>query len=243
MTEELFRENSYIKVLNACITEITSDGSIVLDRTIFYPRGGGQPGDRGTITPPSGQPVPISDTLKGEDGRGILHVPMGAQTSGAALSPGDSVQLELDWDRRYRHMRLHTAMHILCSLVPHGVTGGNLTHERARLDFDAGGESLDKAAIEAQLNERIEQDHPVSIRQIKEEELDQNPELVRTLSVSPPRGTGSVRLIQIEGVDLQPCGGTHVQHTAEIGRLTVLKIESKGKRNRRIQIGFTEDST
>lgn len=234
MTEELFREDSYLK---SCIAKVVSAGpeGVVLDRTVFYPTGGGQPGDSGTMKTAAGE-VAIADTVKGEGG--ILHV----LEEGAALpSAGEEVEVALDWDRRYRHMRTHTALHILCSVVDGGVTGGQIGALKGRLDFDIPGERPEKEALTAKLNEVIAGDHPVSISWITDEELQANPDLVRTMSVKPPTGSGKVRMIRIGGdVDFQPCGGTHVRSTAEIGTVQVGKIENKGKQNRRINITLAE---
>ncbi len=232
MTEELFREDAYMKTATAQVLAATPAG-IVLDRTIFYPMGGGQPGDTGTLVRADGTRIAIADTRKGE--AGILHF----ATEGQALpASGETVTLELDWARRHRHMRMHTALHLLCAVVPAGVTGGQIGADRSRLDFDPGEVVFDKAAIEAGLNRLIAQDAAVVPRWVEESELDARPELVRTMSVQPPRGAGRVRLLDIAGVDLQPCGGTHVARTGEIGAVVVEKIESKGKRNRRVVLAL-----
>ena len=228
MTEELFREDAYLKTAAAQVVAATPAG-IVLDRTIFYPMGGGQPGDTGAFVRADGTRIAIADTRKGE--AGILHI---ASEGQALPEAGETLTLEIDWARRHRHMRMHTALHLLCAVVPAGVTGGQIGAERSRLDFDPGDVVFDKAAIEAGLNRLIAQDVPVAPRWVEESELDARPELVRTMSVQPPRGAGRVRLLDIAGVDLQPCGGTHVARTGEIGTVVVEKIESKGKRNRRV---------
>ncbi|UUX51519.1 alanyl-tRNA editing protein [Nisaea acidiphila] len=234
MTEELFREDSYLK---SCTAKVVSAGpeGVVLDRTVFYPTGGGQPGDSGTMKTAAGE-VAIVDTVKGEGG--ILHV----LEEGAVLPPaGEAVEVTLDWDRRYKHMRTHTALHILCSVVDGGVTGGQIGALKGRLDFNIPGERPEKDALTAQLNEVIAGDHPISISWITDDELQANPDLVRTMSVKPPMGSGKVRMIRIgEDVDFQPCGGTHVRSTAEIGTVQVGKIENKGKQNRRINITLVE---
>lgn len=232
MTEELFREDAYLKTAAATVRAATPAG-IVLDRTIFYPAGSGQPGDTGALVRADGTRVAIADTRKGETG--ILHVPAEGQ---ALPEAGETVALEIDWARRHRHMRMHTALHLLCAVVPAGVTGGQIGAERSRLDFDPGEVVFDKAAIEAGLNRLIAQDALVVPRWVEESELDARPELVRTMSVQPPRGAGRIRLLDIAGVDLQPCGGTHVARTREIGAVVVEKIESKGKRNRRVVLGL-----
>lgn len=232
MTAELFREDAYLKTAEAVVQEVLP-GGVVLDRTVFYPSGGGQPGDTGAILRADGTRVAIADTRKGETG--ILHVPAEGQTMPA---PGERVTLEIDWDRRHRHMRMHTSLHLLCAVIPAGVTGGQIGADRSRLDFDPGDVQFDKARIEAEVNRLIGENHPVIPRWVDESELDAKPDLVRTMSVKPPRGTGRLRLLDIAGIDLQPCGGTHVAHTGEIGRIVVEKIESKGKRNRRVVLAL-----
>lgn len=232
MTEELFRENAYLKTCDATVTAV-SDAGIELDRTIFYPTGGGQPGDVGVLHT-SGGDVAIVDTRKGEGG--ILHVP----AEGSALpGVGDKINAVIDWDRRHKHMRMHTAMHLLCSLVEGDVTGGQVGEAKSRLDFNIP-ESPDKEALGAAMMKIIVEDHAVSHSWITDEELDAQPDLVRTMSVQPPRGSGRIRIIDVDGVDLQPCGGTHVKSTGEIGHVRIGKIENKGKQNRRINILFDE---
>ncbi len=229
MTDELFREDSYLKECHATVVAI-DDGALVLDRTVFYPLGGGQPGDTGSMAWDGGSAA-VVDTRYGEGGT-IRHM----LVEGATLpGVGESVHAVLDWDRRYRHMRMHTAMHLLGSVLQYGVTGGNISAEKSRLDFDME-DTVDKEAVGDALKTLVAGDHPVSHRWIKEEELDAQPELVRTMSVQPPRGKGSVRLLEIEGVDLQPCGGTHLKSTAEVGVVRIGKVEKKGKRNRRVNI-------
>ncbi len=232
MTDELFRDDSYLRTAQAVVRGVSADG-IVLDRTIFYPAGGGQPGDTGFIVRADGTRVQVADTRKGADG--ILHVPAPDQP---ALAAGDGVTLELDWERRHRHMRMHTCLHLLCAVIPAGVTGGQIGADRSRLDFDPGEIVFDKAHIESELNRLIGEDHAVAPRWVDESELDAKPELVRTMSVKPPRGTGRLRLLEVADTDLQPCGGTHVARTAEIGRVVVEKIENKGKRNRRVVVAL-----
>jgi len=234
MTEEVFRDDAYARSCEATVTAVNERGGVILDRTVFYPTGGGQPGDSGVLRFDSGA-LKIATTVKTDDG--IVHVPEAEQDLPA---PGTAVTAEIDWDRRYRHMRMHTCLHLLCAAVPHGVTGGQIGAEKGRLDFDIGEATLDKEAITAALNRLVGEDHPVGPRWIEDAELDASPDLVRTMSVQPPRGTGRVRLLEIPGVDLQPCGGTHVRRTSEIGRVRVGKIESKGKRNRRVNVVFDE---
>lgn len=237
-TEHVFRTDAYARSCAATVSGVDGRG-IRLDRTVFYPAGGGQPGDRGTLAAADGTTVEIVDTIKGDDGDEVIHVP----AEGApALGPGTAVTATIDWERRHRHMRMHTAMHLLCSLVPGGVTGGQVGAEKSRLDFDLQGENLDKETLTEALNRLVEADHPVEPRWIDDAELEANPDLVRTMSVKPPIGAGKVRLVAIgDGtVDLQPCGGTHVARTGEVGRLVVSKIESKGKRNRRVNLTLAE---
>ncbi len=232
MTEELFREDSYLRECEAVVTAVET-GAIQLDRTVFYVRGGGQPGDTGMLVLADGGEITITDTIK-SDGA-IVHVCAG---DAALPAPGATVTARLDWDRRHRLMRMHSCMHLLCAVVPHGVTGGQIGARKSRLDFDIGDAVLDKEHITAELNRLIGEDHPIGERWISDEELDGNPELVRTMSVQPPRGTGRIRLLEIPGVDLQPCGGTHVSRTGEIGPVAVAKIENKGRRNRRVNVVF-----
>jgi misacylated tRNA(Ala) deacylase len=232
MTRELFREDSYLKTCRATVLAGGPEG-VVLDATVFYPTGGGQPGDSGALVLGDGTRLAVIDTRKSE--AGILHV-----LAPDAVPPaiGAAVEAEIDWDRRHKHMRMHTCLHLLCAAIPAGVTGGQIGAERSRLDFDPGEVVFDKAKIEADLNRLIAEDHAVAPRWIDEAELDAKPELVRTMSVKPPRGSGKIRLLDVAGVDLQPCGGTHVARTGEIGRVVVEKIESKGKRNRRVVVAL-----
>lgn len=233
MTEELFREDAYLKSCEAKVVKINDLGGIVLDQTVFYPTGGGQPGDSGKIGD-----VEIATTVYDRDTGEIVHVPSEGQTLPAE---GDTVTAEIDWDRRYLHMRMHTGLHLLCAAVPCGVTGGQIGAAKSRLDFDIGDMTLDKEEITAKINEFQQGNHDVNSSWITDEEMDANPELVRTMSVKPPRKGGRVRLMHVgDAVDLQPCGGTHVKNTSEIGRLRVSKIENKGKRNRRVNIVFDE---
>ncbi len=231
MTEELFRDDAYAKECTATVAMVNERGGIVLDRTVFYPTGGGQPGDSGVLRLSDGTEIEIVTTVKMEEG--IVHVPV---EGAAAPAPGSRVTASIDWDRRYRHMRMHTALHLLCAVVPYGVTGGKIGAEKSRLDFDAGEARLDKEEITAALNRLVAENKPTRARWITDDELDAQPDLIRTMSVRPPQGAGRVRLLEIEGTDLQPCGGTHVARTGEIGRVRVAKIESKGRRNRRISI-------
>ncbi len=229
MTEELFREDSYIRECSATVVAADEDG-IVLDRTVFYPMGGGQPGDTGLLRWSAGTSAVI-DTRYGKN-REIRHM----VARGSPLPPpGDTVQASIDWDRRYRHMRMHTALHLLGAVLRYGVTGGNIGADRSRLDFDME-DGVDKEDVARRMQAWVDAGHAVSCRWITDAELEAQPELVRTMSVQPPKGAGRVRLLEIEGVDLQPCGGTHLKSTAEVGRVTIGKVEKKGRRNRRVYI-------
>jgi misacylated tRNA(Ala) deacylase len=240
MTELLFRDDAYARSCAARVTGADERG-IRLDRTVFYPTGGGQPGDTGTLRLASGAAIAIVETMKGEGPDEVIHV---AAPGTAPPAPGAEVTAEIDWDRRHRLMRMHTCLHLLCAVVPGAVTGGQVSDGRGRLDFDVPGSSLDREAITARLNALIAEGHPVTPRWISDEELAARPELVRTMSVKPPSGAGRVRLMEIAGpdgqIDLQPCGGTHIRNTAEIGPVTIAKIENKGRQNRRINIAFAE---
>jgi len=232
----LFRDEAYLRSCSARVVGADARG-IRLDRTVCYPMGGGQPGDTGVLRLSAGHAITIVDTIKGGAADEVVHVP----TPGAALpEPGEPLVAEIDWERRYRLMRMHTCLHLLCSVVPGAVTGGQVADGRGRLDFDVPGSSLDKEAIASRLNALIAAGYPVGPRWITDAELASQPELVRTMSVKPPSGTGRVRLMEIAGVDLQPCGGTHVRNTAEIGPVIVTKIESKGRQNRRVILAFAE---
>jgi len=236
MTDLLFRDDGYLRFCAARVVAVDGRG-IRLDRTVFYPTGGGQPGDSGSLRLAGGTAIPIVDAIKGEAADEVIHVP-GAEA--ALPEPGAELTAEIDWERRHRLMRMHTCLHLLCAIVPGAVTGGQVSDGRGRLDFDVPGSSLDKEAIAARLNQLIAEGHPVAPRWIDDAELAARPELVRTMSVKPPTGAGRVRLLEIAGVDLQPCGGTHVRNTAEIGPVTITKIENKGRQNRRIIVAFAE---
>jgi len=233
MTTELFRDDAYLKECEATVVSVNDRGGIVLDRTVFYPTGGGQPGDSGVLLMEDGSEVPIATTVKGDGPDEIVHVPA---EGASGPTPGQPVVARIDWDRRYRHMRMHSAMHVLCSVVKCGVTGGQVGTEKSRLDFDIGDATLDKEQIQTEVSRVIAEDKGLAARWVTDEEMKSNPELVRTMSVARPRGSGKVRLMEIEGVDLQACGGTHVNRTGEIGAIRVGKIENKGKRNRRVNI-------
>ena len=229
MTEILFRDDSYLRECQATVTD-SGDGAVLLDRTIFYPTGGGQPGDTGRMSWDGGNAT-IINTVYGDGGE-IRHlVAEGDSLPGS----GTSVNIDIDWDRRYRHMRMHTALHLLGSVLQYGVTGGSIGAEKSRLDFDMVN-PVDKEAVNSALQALVADDHPITCRWIADEELAAKPELVRTLSVQPPKGAGKIRLLEIEGVDLQPCGGTHLKSTAEVGAVRLGKVEKKGKHNRRVSI-------
>lgn len=238
MTELLFRTDAYLTQSPVRILAINERGGILLDRTPFYATSGGQPGDTGTLTWSDGT-CPVATTVYDSDKSTVVHVP----AEGAAVPPvGIDAMIALDWARRHRHMRMHTALHLLCALVKFPVTGGQIGAEESRLDFDipeAG--SIDRETIEADLNRLVTENHPVSERWITDDELIANPGLVRTMSVKPPMGAGRIRLVAIGtdgSVDLQPCGGTHVRATGEIGGLAITKIEKKGKQNRRLRLAL-----
>ncbi|MEH6495982.1 MAG: alanyl-tRNA editing protein [Pseudomonas marincola] len=237
MTIALFRDDSYQTSCTATVTAVTEENGIILDQTVFYPTGGGQPGDTGTIVFPNGTSVQIVTTVKGDHPDEIVHV---AAENAALPAVGDKVTAEIDWDKRYRLMRMHSCLHLLTAAMPYPVTGGQVSDGKGRLDFDLPEATLDKAEITEKLNALIAQDLTVTSDWISEEELDAKPELVKTMSVKPPRGNGEIRLIKIQETDLQPCGGTHIRKTSEIGRVLVRKIEKKGRQNRRVSLIFDE---
>ena len=230
----LFRQDAYLRGCDATIVGVDAAG-IRLDRTVFYPMGGGQPGDVGVLRLENGETIEIADTVKGASHEDVVHVPK----AGAALPQvGDKVHAEIDWERRYRLMRMHTCLHLLSAVIKGDVTGGQVGDGKGRLDFNLPDQSLDKDFITREINRLVAEDHEVKPRWITDAELAAQPELVRTMSVKPPTGSGRVRLLDIAGVDLQPCGGTHVARTGEIGAVEVVKIENKGKMNRRVNIAF-----
>ncbi|MFL2534878.1 MAG: alanyl-tRNA editing protein [Candidatus Azotimanducaceae bacterium] len=238
MTEPYFYEDAYAQTISAVVTQVR-DTSVSFDRTIFYPLGGGQPGDQGSLHV-NGQDITISDTRRDSETREILHffdVPSEQQLR---LEPGAQVQLTLDWPRRFRHMQMHTAMHLLGSLIDAPVTGGQVGSEKSRLDFDAGDLVFDKAELTIQINALREQALPLLFETVSETLLDAQPELVRTMSVAPPRGVGDIRMVRIPDIDYQPCGGTHVRSLQEINPLIISKIENKGRQNRRVHLVFDE---
>lgn len=237
MTELLFREDAYLKSVDTVVQSITERGGIILDKTNFYPAAGGQPGDKGVLHL-DGKAIEIATTVYDES-KAVVHVAASAENLPAAGTPA---KLELDWDTRCRNMRAHTMMHLLCACVPFPVTGGSISDDGGRIDFDIPeGQIPGKEELAARINQLILEDHKVTFRWISDAEMEAKLHLVRTMSVKPPMGTGKVRLVMIgeDGkVDLQPCGGTHVKSTAEIGPMRVAKIENKGKINRRIRLAF-----
>ncbi len=234
--ELVFQDDAYAKSCAATVVS-AEPGAIRLDRSVFYPTGGGQPGDIGVLRLADGRQVEIVDTVKGSLPGDIIHVP----ADDAPLpAPGDAVTAELDWQRRHRLMRMHTCLHLLCAVIDGPVTGGQISDGKGRLDFDLSEMPLGKDEITAAINRLIDEDHPARPRWVDDAELETNPELVKTMSVAPPRGQGRVRLLDIEGVDVQACGGTHVARTGEIGKVRVAKIENKGRHNRRVVIVFDE---
>jgi misacylated tRNA(Ala) deacylase len=239
MTEQLYRTDAYLRDCTARVLAVNERGGIVLDRTVFYAAAGGQPGDKGSLEVDGGGTCPIATTVYDADKATIVHV---AADGSARPAPGQTVRAVLDWDTRSKLMRMHTTLHLLCALVKFPVTGGQVNADDSRLDFDIEDASaVDKDALTAGLNALIAANHPVTERWITDAELEANPQLVRTMAVNPPTGSGRVRLVVIgEGgsVDLQPCGGTHVRSTGEIGPVVVTRIEKKGKQNRRIRVSF-----
>jgi misacylated tRNA(Ala) deacylase len=245
MTQELFRENAYLKECGAVVAAVGEQG-IVLDRTVFYPLGGGQAGDSGVLVLAGGEELLIADTRKGKDAEGkptheICHLPAAGQEALLSrLKSGDGLTARVDWERRHKLMRFHTTTHLLCKLVPQLVNGCSITPDYARLDFNMT-DPLDKEALTQGIAQLVAAGHPVAVGSITDEELDANPALVKSMSVQPPRGSGRVRTIRIgadEQIDLQPCGGTHVANTAEIGAVVVTKIEKKSATTRRVVLGF-----
>lgn len=238
MTAKLFLEDSYQTSFDAVVTAVGENG-VQFDKTIFYATSGGQPGDTGSLHI-SNQNIPVMTTKKGEGLEDIWHV----LPEGTSLNIGDKIKGEIDWATRHKHMRMHTCLHLLCSMIVGNVTGGSIGAEKGRLDFDLPSGLLDKDALNEKLKELIAQDHPVTTEWITDAELDANPQLIRTMSVKPPSGGGRIRLVRIgtkdNTVDLQPCGGTHVKSTGEIGAVSIIKIENKGKQNRRLSVVFEE---
>jgi misacylated tRNA(Ala) deacylase len=235
-TDCLFRDDSYLQSCDATVIAIAADGGIVLDRTVFYAASGGQPADRGTLTTETGARIPIAGAMFIDSGKTeIAHV---VAADAPVLRVGDTVTATIDWPLRHARMRMHTALHLLSAVLPYPVTGGSVGESEGRLDFDIPDAGLDKDAIGARLAEMIAADAAVTGRWIADAELDANPALVKTMSVKPPMGTGRIRLIEIAGLDLQPCGGTHVRSTGEIGAVRVTQVEKKGKLNRRVRLAL-----
>jgi misacylated tRNA(Ala) deacylase len=233
-TDLLFRDDAYLAQHGATVICVNERGAIILDRTAFYANGGGQPGDAGALLRANGSSIAIGAAVYDPADRSVvLHVPLEGQPAPAV---GEAVTAAINWDLRLKRMRVHTALHLLSCVLPYPVTGGAIGDGDGRLDFDIPEAGLDKADIAARLAELIGRNAAVTDRWITDAELDANPGLVKTMRVQPPRGSGRVRLVEIEGIDLQPCGGTHVRNTAEIGPVLVTDIQSKGKQNRRVRI-------
>ena len=228
----LFIEDSYLKDFDATILNIDSN-KIILDRTAFYAKSGGQPGDIGKITL-NGKEINIIDTVY-DNKQNILHVCENSND----LKIDEKIKGKINWEIRYKHMRMHTALHLLCSLIPYDVTGGQISYEKSRLDFNAD-DKIEKEEIENKINQLVKDDHEISYQWITLEELDNQPDLVRTMSVNPPRTNNKIRLVKIGSIDLQPCGGTHVKRTKEIGNIRIGKIENKGKMNRRVNLSISD---
>ncbi|MGX1788432.1 alanyl-tRNA editing protein [Bosea sp. NPDC055332] len=236
-TELLFRNDAYLAETPATVVAINERGGIELDRTVFYATGGGQPGDAGILVRNDGTEITIGTAIYNpEDKSRILHVPLEGQMAPAI---GEALLARLDWERRLKRMRIHTALHLLSVVLPYPVTGGAIGDGEGRLDFDIPEGGLDKAELTEKLSALVAKNAAITERWITDEELDANPGLVKTMSVKPPRGSGRVRLVSIEGIDLQPCGGTHVRNTSEIGAVAVTDVEKKGKQNRRVRIALT----
>ena len=228
----LFIEDSYLKDFDATILNINSN-KIILDRTAFYAKSGGQPGDIGKITL-NGKEINIIDTVY-DNKQNILHVCENSND----LKIDEKIKGKINWEIRYKHMRMHTALHLLCSLIPYDVTGGQISYEKSRLDFNAD-DKIEKEEIENKINQLVKDDHEISYQWITLEELDNQPDLVRTMSVKPPRTNNKIRLVKIGSIDLQPCGGTHLKRTEEIGNIKIGKIENKGKMNRRVNLSISD---
>lgn len=231
MTDRVFHADSYARQCDTVVTR-SEPGIVELERTVFYPTGGGQPGDRGVLILEDGSQLTVIDTIKGE-GEAIVHR---IADDAPVPAPGTRLQAEIDWERRHTLMRYHTCLHLLCAVVDAPVTGGRMAEDKAHLDFDIDMEKLVAADIEAALSALIARDQPVETGAISDAELDANPGLVKTMSVQPPRGQGSVRTIRVGDIDYQPCGGTHLRRTGEIGTASVVRIRSEGKRNKRVTI-------
>lgn len=235
-TELLFRQDAYLQETPATVIAVNERGGVILDRSVFYATGGGQPGDSGQLRRADGGIIAIGTTIYDpEDRSRLIHVPLEGPP---AIAPGESVTAVLDWEKRLKRMRVHTALHLLSVVLPFPVTGGSIGDGDGRLDFDIPEGGLDKTEVSEKLNALVARNAEVTERWITDAELDANPGLVKTMSVKPPRGSGRVRLVSIGDIDLQPCGGTHVRNTAEIGLVAVTDIEKKGKQNRRVRIAL-----
>lgn len=235
-TQLLFRDDAYLTACPATVVAIHETGAILLDRTVFYATSGGQPGDSGSLLRQDGSRIAIAGAIHDKSDRTlVLHVPAPDQT---LPKPGEMVSAQINWELRLKRMRIHTALHLLSVVLPYPVTGGAIGDGEGRLDFDLPEAGLDKAMITDALNAMVAREADVTARWISDAELDANPGLVKTMSVQPPRGSGQIRLVEIKGLDLQPCGGTHVRNTRDIGVLTVTDIEKKGKQNRRVRIAL-----
>lgn len=237
-TEALFREDSYLREAEAKVVGVNERGGILLDRTVFYATSGGQPGDTGRIVRANGEAIDIAGTITGETKDEIIHLPAPGQP---VPGPGDAVALQIHWERRQKLMRMHTACHLLTVICPYPITGAAVSEDDSRVDFDLPDAGFTKEEVTARLQELIAADHPVSTRWISEDELEANPSLVKSKNVRPPTGSGRIRLVLIGEngiIDSQPCGGTHVRSTGEIGEIHVGKIEKKGRENRRFRLRF-----
>ncbi len=237
-TDLLFRDDAYLPKAEARVLGINDRRGIILDRTVFFATGGGQPGDSGSLLRADADPVAIATTVYGDDKSEVVHVPGETEP---LPEPGERLTAAIDWARRHRHMRIHTGLHLLSVVLPYPVTGGQIRADEGRLDFDIAGDVPPKEEIEERLNALVTADYPVTDEWISDEELIAKPDLVKTMKVKPPMGAGRVRLVRIGDIDLQPCGGTHVRSTGEIGRLAIGKMESKGRQNRRVRIRFAEE--
>ena len=237
MAKELFQSDPYARACTAVVSAADPQShAFAASRTVFYPTGGGQPGDQGWATLSNGEQIDIVDTRRSRDTGEILHY---CSAESLLPEPASGLHLEIDWDRRHRLMRMHSCLHLLCALIPAQVTGGQIYPDRGRLDFDMG-QTVDKRQLEQSLNRLVLKRSACDIRWISDEELDANPKLVRTMAVQPPRGAGMVRLVHFKGIDLQPCGGTHVADSSEIGPVRIEKIEKKGRKNRRVTVVFDD---
>ena len=231
---KLYQENAYIKEFEEKIIKLDKENNTIeLENTAFYGKGGGQPGDTGHLISRS-ETLEVAETIKKEGA--ILHL----VSSTNNLNVGDLIKGKIDWERRYKHMKMHTALHLLCAVVPLGVTGGQIGISKSRLDFNANINSINKEEIQQKLNQILKNNHEIKYKWIKSEELEKQQNLIRTMSVKPPKTDDEIRLVEIDSIDLQPCGGTHVKNTSEIGSIIVGKIENKGKMNRRINISLSD---